>query len=182
MAKRFKRWMYEEVHSRKGPLEIERADEPVTQETPESPSTNLIALEFDGQKVRTVTKDGRPYFVANDVAMCLGYADLVGAITYHCKGARSIPVPTAGGRQQAKIIPESDVFRLINGSILPAAERFKDWMNEAVLPSIGKTGACVVSGATLGQRPRSLASRDRLARAPVGGPAPEAELGRHADR
>ena len=73
-ARRFKDWMYEEVHSRKAPLEIERADEPATQEIPESPeesdrpdginywlandepSTSLIALEFDGQQIRTVMR------------------------------------------------------------------------------------------------------------------------------
>ena len=170
-ARRFKDWMYEEVHSRKAPLEIERADEPATQEIPESPeesdrpdginywlandepSTSLIALEFDGQQIRTVTRDGEPYFVAKDVAECLGYANPAGAIIYHCKGARNFLVPTAGGEQQVKAIPESDVFRLINASTLPSAERFKDWVNEEVLPSIRKTGAYVVPGATLGQRP-----------------------------
>ena len=71
-AERFKDWVNEEVHARKAPLEIELADEPATQEIPESSSTNLIPLEFDGQQVRTVTKDGKPYFVAKDVARCLG--------------------------------------------------------------------------------------------------------------
>lgn len=167
-AERFKDWMYEEVFSRRAPLEIKLADEPATQEIPESPaesdrpdgidywlandepSTSLIALEFDGQRVRTVTKDGKPYFVANDVARCLGYSRPANAIKQHCKGVTATVTPTPGGKQKTAIIPESDVFRLINASTLPSAERFKDWVNEEVLPSIRKTGAYVVPGATLG--------------------------------
>ncbi len=71
----------------------------------------------------------------------------------HCKRQAQSAFLTSSGEQQLTIIPESDVYRLINGSTLPAAERFKDWVNEEVLPSIRKTGAYIVSGATLGQRP-----------------------------
>ena len=78
------------------------------------------------------------YFVAKDVAECLGYAKVSDAVRWHCRGVQLAWMPTAVGRQQAKIIPESDVYRLIDGSHLPGAERFKDWGNEAVLPSIRK--------------------------------------------
>ena len=97
-----------------------------------------------------MTRDGKPYFIAKDVAMCLGYPRPADAIRRHCKGVIAAVMPTAGAEQQVKIISESDIHRLINGSTLPAAERFKDWVNEEVLPSIRKTGAYVVSGATLG--------------------------------
>ena len=38
------------------------------------------------------------------------------------------------------IIPESDVYRLVMRSKLPAAEQFQTWVCEDVLPSIRKTG------------------------------------------
>ena len=81
------------------------------------------------------------YFVAKDVAECLGYTNPRDAIKRHCRVSSLSRLTTTGGVKQVTIIPESDVFRLINGSTLPAAERFKDWVNEEVLPSIRKTGA-----------------------------------------
>lgn len=39
-----------------------------------------------------------------------------------------------------KIIPESDVYRLVMRSNLPDAERFQDWVVEEVLPSIRRAG------------------------------------------
>lgn len=39
-----------------------------------------------------------------------------------------------------KIIPESDVYRLVMRSNLPNAERFQDWVVEEVLPSIRRAG------------------------------------------
>ena len=41
---------------------------------------------------------------------------------------------------QLKVIPESDVYRLIMRSGLDAAERFQDWVTNDVLPTIRKTG------------------------------------------
>jgi hypothetical protein len=46
-----------------------------------------------------------------------------------------------GGAQYKTIIPESDLYRLIIRSKLPAAEKFQDWVMEIVLPQTRKTGA-----------------------------------------
>ncbi|EOB3451070.1 phage antirepressor [Enterococcus hirae] len=45
-----------------------------------------------------------------------------------------------GRRQKFKIIPESDVYRLIIKSNLPSAEKFEAWVMEEVLPQIRKHG------------------------------------------
>lgn len=37
---------------------------------------------------------------------------------------------------QTKLIPESDVYRLVMRSKLPSAERFQDWVVEEVLPTL----------------------------------------------
>ncbi|WP_288739513.1 BRO family protein [uncultured Rheinheimera sp.] len=83
---------------------------------------------------------GQPWFVAKDVAELLGYADTAKAIRTHCKGVAEMATPSAGGEQRAKVIKESDVYRLIFRSQLAAAETFEAWVVEEVLPSIRQQG------------------------------------------
>jgi prophage antirepressor-like protein len=47
---------------------------------------------------------------------------------------------TKGGDQTLVFIPESDVYRLIMCSKLPAAQRFERWGLEKILPTIRKHG------------------------------------------
>ena len=91
-------------------------------------------------KVRTVEENGKVMFVASDVAKALGYSRPADAITAHCKGSAKHRLPTNGGMQDLKIIPEGDVYRLITHSKLPAAEKFESWVFDEVLPAIRKTG------------------------------------------
>lgn len=84
--------------------------------------------------------DGKEYFPATQCAKILGYAYPKDAITRHCKGAIKHRLPTAGGEQDVKFIPEGDLYRLIISSKLPAAEKFESWVFEEVLPSIRQTG------------------------------------------
>ena len=91
-------------------------------------------------EIRTVEIEGKPYFVANDVAKALGYVETAKAIRTHCKGVSEMDIPTNGGVQTMKIIPEGDIYRLIIRSQLPAAERFESWVFDEVIPSIRKTG------------------------------------------
>lgn len=101
----------------------------------------VIPFEFNGQKVRTIEKDGEPWFVAKDVARVLGYTNPQKAVRDHCKGMNETFIPSVGGSQRATIIPERDVYRLIMRSKLPAAEAFEEWVVGTVLPSIRRTGA-----------------------------------------
>lgn len=91
--------------------------------------------------LRTLECDGKVMFVASDVAKMLGYARPADAVTAHCKGSVKYRLPTNGGMQELKIIPEGDVYRLIAHSKLPAAEKFESWVFDEVLPSIRKTGS-----------------------------------------
>lgn len=111
---------------------------------------NVAVFKFDGKfDVRTVaTDEGDVLFVAKDVAEALGYSDTKQAVRIHCKRAKSLREigVLAGGVSstpldpQTKLVPEADVFRLALRSTLPSAERFQDWVEEEVLPSIRKTG------------------------------------------
>lgn len=92
-------------------------------------------------QVRTLVINDKPYFVANDVANALGYKVPKDAISAHCKGAIKHRLPTNGGNQEIKFIPEGDIYRLIMKSKLPSAEKFESWVVDEVLPSIRKHGA-----------------------------------------
>ena len=92
-------------------------------------------------ELRTVNVGDKIMFVASDVAKALGYSRPADAITAHCKGSVKHRLPTNGGMQELKIIPEGDVYRLIAHSKLPAAEKFESWVFDEVLPSIRKHGA-----------------------------------------
>lgn len=101
---------------------------------------DLQKFDFQGNGVRVVMIDGDPWFVASDVARVLGYANPQEAVRTHCKGVRKTLTPSRGGEQEASVIPERDVYRLIMRSRLPEAERFEEWVVGEVLPSIRKTG------------------------------------------
>ena len=92
-------------------------------------------------EVRTLSIEGEPWFVAKDVAEILGYTNTRKAILDHCKGGNETVLPSAGGNQIVKIIPERDVYRLIMRSKMPKAEQFEEWVVGEVLPSIRKTGS-----------------------------------------
>lgn len=93
-------------------------------------------------EVRTLTKDGEPWFVGKDVADILGYSDTAQAVRKHIdnedKGV--VEMTTPGGKQPVTIINESGLYSLILSSKLPTAKKFKHWVTSEVLPSIRKTG------------------------------------------
>lgn len=99
--------------------------------------------------IRTVEIDGKPYFVANDVAKSLGYKRPADAVTAHCKGSVKHRYLTEGGEQEVKVIPEGDVYRLISRSKLPSAEKFERWVFDEVIPSIRKNGGYILGQETL---------------------------------
>lgn len=91
-------------------------------------------------KVRTLEIDGKPYFVASDVATALGYTNPRKAVLDHCKGVTKRDTPTSSGIQYMSYIGEGDLYRLIMKSKLPNAEKFESWVMDDVLPSIRKNG------------------------------------------
>ncbi|MFZ1365738.1 MAG: Bro-N domain-containing protein [Brachymonas denitrificans] len=112
---------------------------PITRASAQHP---LSVFNFDQHPVRIVVIDGEPWFVGKDVALTLGYADPTNAMKRHCRGVafRHPIADSLGRKQEARILGEPDVLRLIVNSNLPAAERFEKWVFEEVLPSIRKTG------------------------------------------
>lgn len=106
-------------------------------------------LKFDG--VRTVVRDGEPWFFASDVAQVLGYDDPSVAVDQHCK--KSMQTTFIANRKEGtppvnmSLIPESDLYRLVMRSNRPDVEDFQTWVCEEVLPSLCKTGSCSTQSA-----------------------------------
>lgn len=102
-------------------------------------------FEFQGNRVRTVLIGDEPYFVGNDAALAIGYANPRDAISKHVKGKykRVSRITTPSGTQTMTVISEPGIYQLAGQSKLPSAEPFQDWIYERVLPSIRKTGAYV---------------------------------------
>lgn len=105
---------------------------------------DLQIFNFESQKVRTMTIDEEPYFVANDVAKILGYKKTRNAIARHVEldDVKVAPIRgPLGGVQTTKVINESGLYSLIMSSKLPTAKKFKHWVTSEVLPTIRKHGA-----------------------------------------
>lgn len=98
-------------------------------------------IEFGGIRIAEI--EGKPYFMATDVAKALGYARPNDAISVHCRATVKHSTPISGKMQEVNFIPEGDVYRLIARSKLPQAERFEKWVFDEVLPSIRKTGGYI---------------------------------------
>lgn len=92
-------------------------------------------------EIRTITENGKTLFCGKDVAAALGYKRPADAITAHCKGSVIRRLPTRGGDQDVKFIPQGDIYRLAAKSELPGADEFESWIFDEVLPSIHKHGA-----------------------------------------
>lgn len=97
--------------------------------------------------VRTIVKDGEPWFVGKDVAEILGYKETAKAIRTHiCAEDKGVSVlDTPGGQQKITLINESGLYSLILGSKLPKAKTFKRWVTSEDLPTIRKTGGYVAN-------------------------------------
>lgn len=94
-------------------------------------------------KIRTVEKDGEPYFVGKDVANILGYRNGSRDVNRHVDEYDRCKMMVFDGNQNKEtiVINESGLYALIFGSKLESARRFKRWVTSEVLPAIRKTGA-----------------------------------------
>lgn len=95
-------------------------------------------------EIRTIEKDGEPWFVGKDVAAALGYERPTKAILDHVddEDKDEVPIQDSISRSQnTPIINESGLYSLVLSSKLPGAKQFKRWITSEVIPSIRKHGA-----------------------------------------
>ena len=107
------------------------------------PTTNEITVFQNDQfgSVRTIIRDGEPWFVAADVCRALELGDTHKAVERlddDEKGRSSIP--TLGGAQELLMVNEPGLYALVLGSRKPEAKAFRRWITHEVIPAIRKHG------------------------------------------
>lgn len=102
-------------------------------------------------KIRTVIKDGEPWFVGKDVAVILGYSNTKKALSDHVDDedkyqGDGVTIRDPMGRlQHPTVINESGFYSLVLSSKMPKAKEFRRWVTSDVLPTIRKTGGYVAN-------------------------------------
>lgn len=107
-------------------------------------NTNLQTWSYENSEIRTIEKDGEPWFVGKDVAAVLGYSNTRDALAKHVDDEDKNTVVIRDGIQgnpNTIVINESGLYSLVLSSKLPNAKKFKRWVTSVVLPSIRKHGA-----------------------------------------
>jgi prophage antirepressor-like protein len=115
----------------------------------------LTLFEYEGKEVRTLERDGAPWFVAKDVCDILELENVTEALR-GLDDDEKIVLPrnefafltlsstegqtSRGGAQEFNIINEPGLYRLVFQSRKPEAKAFKRWVFHEVLPAIRKTG------------------------------------------
>ena len=102
----------------------------------------LQTFNYNNNAVRTIEKDGEPWFVLKDVCNVLSIgnaADVYNRLDADEKGVGQID--TLGGRQNVNIVNESGLYNVILRSDKPEAKPFRKWITAEVLPAIRQTGA-----------------------------------------
>lgn len=98
-------------------------------------------------RVRTLVKDGEPWFVGKDVADILEYRNGSRDINRHVDEEDRCKTMIFDGNQNKEtiIINESGFYSLVLSSKMPKAKEFRRWVTSKVLPTIRKTGGYVAN-------------------------------------
>ena len=103
----------------------------------------MKTFDYNGNEVRTIIKNGSPWFVLKDVCDILEMdtkqiKKVADRLDDDEKGRNQIT--TRGGMQESWIINESGLYSVILRSDKPNAKPFRKWVTSEVLPSIRTTG------------------------------------------
>lgn len=109
-------------------------------------NNEIQQFDFKGASLRTLTDEaGEPWFVLKD---CMSILDL-GNPTETVKMfdddefSTTEVIDSIGRRQQAYIISEPGLYKLVMRSRKPEAKEFQRWVTHEVLPQIRKTGGYI---------------------------------------
>lgn len=94
---------------------------------------------YESSEVRTIEKDGEPWFVLSDVCKVLEIKNATDTAKRIDEDERSRF--NLGRQGEAVIINESGLYAVILRSDKPQAKPFRKWVTSEVLPSIRKTGS-----------------------------------------
>ncbi|MEC1351647.1 phage antirepressor [Bacillus licheniformis] len=103
-------------------------------------------FNYQDQQVRTVVKDGEPWFVAKDVCDVLEIGNPSQALSRLDEDEKNTVILNEGiGNPNKTIVNEPGLYSLILGSRKPEAKQFKRWITHEVIPTIRKTGGYVAN-------------------------------------
>lgn len=105
-------------------------------------NNRLQVFSYEGNEVRTVLRDGEPWWVLKDVCAVLDISNSRDAAVRLDEDEKDdVGITDAIGRQQnTTVISESGLYNVILLSRKPEAKKFKRWVTHEVLPSIRETG------------------------------------------
>lgn len=101
----------------------------------------LQIFTYNGNKVRTVQKDGEPWWVLKDVCEVLGLKNPTMIADRLDEDERA--KFDLGRQGETNIINESGLYNVILRSDKPEAKPFRKWVTSEVLPAIRKTGGYI---------------------------------------
>lgn len=91
--------------------------------------------------VRTIVRDGEPWFVAADVCRASDIQNTTDAMSRLDEDEKGVDsIYTLGGAQDLLIVNEPGLYSLVLGSRKPEAKAFKRWITHEVIPDIRKHG------------------------------------------
>ncbi len=98
-------------------------------------------------RVRTLVKDGEPWFVGKDVADILEYRNGSRDINRHVDEEDRCKTMIFDGNQNKEtiIINESGFYSLVLSSKMPRSKEFRRWVTSQILPTIRRTGGYVAN-------------------------------------
>ena len=97
-------------------------------------------------KIRTITNDNEPWFIANDVCKCLEIGNTSQALARLDDDERNTIILNEGiGNPNKSIVNEYGLYNLILASRKKEAKKFKRWITHEVLPAIRKDGGYIVA-------------------------------------
>ena len=109
----------------------------------------MQAFNYEGNEVRTVMKDGEPWWVLADVCQVLGIQNNRNAARRLDDDEKNTVHLADGirGNPNMTIINESGLYKVILRSDKPEAKKFTRWVTHEVLPTLRKTGTYSMPGA-----------------------------------
>ena len=110
------------------------------------PENPITIFSKNGWEIRSLEKDGEPWFVAKDICVALGFKNHNTAISNHLEDDEKgiLSADTLGGKQDLSVINESGMYALVFKSTKPESRKFRKWVTSEVLPEIRKSGSYFV--------------------------------------
>ena len=103
----------------------------------------IMPFDYDGATVRTIVRDGEPWFVLADLCTVLGLTNVT-RVAERLDPVTLSQAQTQNERGQMRtttIVNESGMYEVVIRSDKPEAITFRRWLTSVVLPEIRRTGS-----------------------------------------